>query len=97
MTRSKLQSTVDATRQRGISLDYAAIPASYPLKGAFDFSPDTERSLFEYAASCAQEGRLWIAVQEESGGQARERLPAAGRPTCPADDAFMGHLAALNN
>ena len=97
MTRSKLQSTLDATRQRGISLDYAAIPASYPLRGAFDFSPDTQRSLFEYAASCAQEGRLWIAVDAESGGPAGERLPASGRPTCPADDRFIGHLAALNN
>jgi predicted acylesterase/phospholipase RssA len=97
MTRTKLQSTLDATRQRGISLDYAAIPASYPLKGAFDFSPQAQRALFRYAANCAQEGRLWIAVHEERDGEAGKPVPASGGPTCPADDAFIGQLAALNH
>ena len=97
MTRTKLQSTLDATRERGISLDYAAIPASYPLKGAFDFSPQAQRALFNYAANCAQQGRLWIAVHEERAAEVEERLPASGGPTCPADDTFIGHLAALNH
>jgi hypothetical protein len=35
MMRTTLESAVVAARQRGISLDYAAIPVSYPLKGAF--------------------------------------------------------------
>jgi hypothetical protein len=97
VTRAKLESTVDAARQRGISLDYAAIPASYPLTGAWDFNPDTQRSLFEYAATCAEAGRLWTPVQAASGEQVAGRLPAARGPTCPADDAFIGHLAALKN
>ena len=37
VTRAQLESTVEAVRQQGISLEYAAIPASYPLRGAFDF------------------------------------------------------------
>ena len=39
VTRTQLESTVEAVRQRGISLEYAAIPASYPLSSAFDFGP----------------------------------------------------------
>src|SRR5579862_4515273 len=45
ITRAQLEATVDAVRQRGISLEYAAIPASYPLRGAFDFGSDVQRSL----------------------------------------------------
>jgi len=97
ITRAQLESTVDAVRQRGISLEYAAIPASYPLRGAFDFGPDAQRSLFEFAASCAAADRFWIPAHAGSGERASERPPASGSPTCPADDSFIGHLAALEN
>jgi hypothetical protein len=97
VTRAQLESTVEAVRQRGISLEYAAIPASYPLRGAFDFGPDAQRSLFEFAASCAAAERLWIPAQAGSRERVSERLPASGSPMCPADDSFMGHLAALKN
>jgi predicted acylesterase/phospholipase RssA len=97
MTRTKLQSTVEAARQRGISLGYAAIPASYPLSGAFDFRQATQRSLFEYAATCAEAGRLWTPVESGGGDRVAERLHVSGISTCPADDQFIGHLAALKN
>jgi predicted acylesterase/phospholipase RssA len=97
VTRAQLESTVEAVRQRGISLEYAAIPASYPLRGAFDFGPDAQRSLFEFAASCAAAERLWIPAHAGSRERVSERLPASGSPMCPADDSFMGHLAALKN
>lgn len=95
VTRTKLESTVGALRARGIALDYAAIPASYPLRGAFDFGPDVERSLFEYAASCAEAGELW--THSASGEPVAARAAVSGSPTCPADDSFIGHLAALEN
>lgn len=91
VARTRLETTVDVLRQRGISLDYAAIPASYPLHGAFDFDPDAERSLFEYAANCAAAGRLW--VHSATADPVHEREPAAAAPICPADDSFIGHLA----
>jgi predicted acylesterase/phospholipase RssA len=97
VTRTQLESTVEAVRQRGISLEYAAIPASYPLRGAFDFGPDAQRSLFEFAASCAAADRLWIPAQAGSGERVGERPPAPEGPMCPADDSFMGHLAALKD
>ena len=96
VTRATLQSTVDALRQRGIALDYAAIPASYPLPGTFRFEPDAERSLFEYAASCAAGGRLWIHVHSSDDAAVAERASASA-PMCPVDDTFVGSFAALNN
>jgi predicted acylesterase/phospholipase RssA len=94
VTRTTLQSTVDALRQRGIPLDYAAIPASYPLPGALNFQPDAERSLFEFAARCAAGGRLWIHVNSSDAAAAAERASASA-PMCPADDTFIGSFAAL--
>lgn len=97
VTRTQLEATVAVLRQRGITLDYAAIPDSYPLDDSFDFSPEAQRSLFEYAASCAAAGRLWIGVHTESGSAAGMLLPAPASPTCPADDVFFERLAALRN
>jgi len=97
VTRTQLESTVEAVRQQGISLEYAAIPASYPLRGAFDFGPAAQRSLFEFAASCAAAERLWIRAPAGSGAAVSEQPSASRGRTCPADDSFMGHLAALKN
>jgi predicted acylesterase/phospholipase RssA len=97
VTRTQLESTVDALRQRGISLEYAAIPAAYPLRGAFDFGPDAQRALFEFAAGCAAAERLWIRAQPGSSEGVSERPPGSEGPTCPADDFFMERLAALKD
>ena len=94
VTRAKLESTVDATRQRGIALDYAAIPMSYGLPGALDFETGAQRALFEYAATCAAGGRLWIRVASSESAAVAERAPAS-TPTCPADDMFIGRFASL--
>ena len=97
MTRTRLESTLQAVHQRGISLEYAAIPTSYPLRGAFDFDPDTQRSLFEFAATCAATDRLWIRAHADRDDAVREQSSATSAFICPADDSFMGHLAALKN
>jgi hypothetical protein len=97
VTRARLESTLEAVRQRGISIEYAAIPASYPLRGAFDFGPDAQRSLFDFAENCAAADRLWISAHGASGAGVSPPLPASAGPLCPADDSFMEHLAALRN
>ncbi len=94
MMQATLEWTVDASRLRGISVEYAAIPPSYPLRGAFDFNPDEQRALFQYAASCAQAGRLWIQAPRGEPAHAVERHVAAAA-ACPADDRFIGEFAAL--
>jgi predicted acylesterase/phospholipase RssA len=95
MTRTGLEAAVAASRLRGISLEYAAIPAAYPLPGAFNFDPNEQRTLFQYASSCAESGRLWSrAAQVAEQRTAHQRVASAG-VTCPADDRFIGRFAAL--
>jgi predicted acylesterase/phospholipase RssA len=94
-TRAQLKSTLEALHRRGIALDYAAIPASYPLGGVFDFAPRAERSLFEYAEHCARAGRLLIRAQSQSVEGEVERRTQSEGTACPADDSFIEHLAAL--
>jgi predicted acylesterase/phospholipase RssA len=96
MTSTALEGTVDASRQRGIALEYAAIPASYPLRDAFNFSPDVQRALFQYASGCAEAGRLWIRAPQGAALPAAEYRSASAGVPCPADDRFIGHFAALD-
>jgi hypothetical protein len=95
MTRTALEGTVDASRRRGIALEYAAIPASYPLHGAFNFSSDEQRALFQYAASCAQAGRLWIRASQSAAPPMSAQVVASVGAPCPADDSFIGRFVAL--
>jgi predicted acylesterase/phospholipase RssA len=96
MTRTTLEWSVAASRQRGISLEYAAIPAAYPLHGAFNFNADEQRALFQYAASCAAAGRLWIRAPQGAAVQPAEQPVAAAGAVCPADDRFIEQFAALD-
>jgi len=97
MTRTQLESTLEAVGQRGMAVEYAAIPASYPLSGAFDFGPNAQRSLFEFAATCAAADRLWVHAHAGSSERVSARAQASAGPVCPADDSFMGQLAALKH
>jgi predicted acylesterase/phospholipase RssA len=96
-TRTQLEATVAALHREGIAIDYAAIPASYPLSGTFDFSPKAQRSLFEYAESCSSSSRIWVGDRADTNGEVRELTPAMAGPICPADDFYFEHLAALVN
>src|SRR5207302_622348 len=84
VTRTTLEQTMAATRGRGISLDYAAIPVAYPLPGAFDFDPEAQRALFTYASVCAESGRLWTRVQQKGSDAAGERRVVPAGTTCHA-------------
>jgi patatin-like phospholipase len=95
MTRTALQGTVDASRQRGITLEYAAIPAAYPMHGAFNFSTDEQRALFQYASSCAAAGRFWIRASQGTAQTTTEQQAVPGGEPCPADDRFIGRFVAL--
>lgn len=103
MLRTTLELTAATAQQRGISLDYAAIPVSYPYRGAFDFSGATLGPLFQYAYECASAGRLWTAFQptaDVAAEAAESSAPAPGAAglgaaaaACPADDAFIERFA----
>jgi predicted acylesterase/phospholipase RssA len=97
MMRATLESTVAALHQRGIAVDFAAIPTSYPERGAFNFRADAQRALFQYASACAVAGRLWTRVQPGAAGPVLEPANRSDDRTCPADDAFLGRFAALED
>jgi predicted acylesterase/phospholipase RssA len=95
MTRTALEWTVDASRERGFSLEYSAIPASYPLRGAFNFDPHEQRALFQYASGCAEAGRLWIRASQGAALPMPGQGAASVGVLCPADDRFIGRFLAL--
>lgn len=94
MLRTTLELTAARTEQRGMALNYAAIPASYPFQGAFDFNAADVRALFQYGYDCASSGRLWTtfghpATNENPEGEAS----GTGNLRCPADDEFIEQFA----
>lgn len=95
MTRTTLEWSLYAGNRRGIALEYAAIPAEYPLHGAFNFNAQEQRALFQYAARCAETGRLWIRAAQGAAMRAGEAEAGASNAVCPADDQFIGRIAAL--
>jgi predicted acylesterase/phospholipase RssA len=86
MTRTTLELTATTAQQRGIALDYAAIPAGYPYHDPFDFRAATVSTLFRYAAECAEHGRLWTAFQQGSDSSTDSRGSTPRGAECPADD-----------
>ena len=95
MLRTTLELTAATAEQRGIALDYSAIPASYPYRGALDFSAATVRPLFQYAYECARAGRLWTAFRPAAGHAPAAQAGLGGAASsCPADDAFIERFAA---
>lgn len=94
MMRTALELTADDASQRGIRLDYSAIPVSYPYRGAFDFSAESVRPLFQYASDCARNGRLWTAFRPaDDGTAASPAAPTVSAVSCPADDVFIERFA----
>lgn len=96
MRRTALESIKLASSERGFSFAYAAVPVSYPLHGGFDFDPQAQRSLFEYASACAAAGRLWMSGKNNMDAAANQ---SESRPSakCPADDSLLKRFAALEH
>jgi predicted acylesterase/phospholipase RssA len=94
MLLTTLELTAATTQLQGATLQYSAVPATYPPVDAFHFRADTMRPLFHYAYECAQAGRLWTAFRRtvDDGGMARSTEETQKVP-CPADDAFIGYFA----
>jgi predicted acylesterase/phospholipase RssA len=82
MLRTTLELTATNAELQGASLQYAAIPITYPNVAPFDFHTETVRSLFRYGYECAESGRLWISA---SGG-------ASQITPCPVDAESKGRF-----
>jgi hypothetical protein len=94
MLLTTLELTAATARLQGATLQYSAVPGSYPLPNGFDFHPDTMRPLLHYAYECAQAGRLWTTFRRTDddrgtvgSGEETQKVP------CPADDEFVRPFA----
>jgi len=92
--RTNLELTAARTEQRGIELNYAAIPAGYPYRGTLDFNVAAVKALFQYGYDCASAGRLWTTFGHSSAAENRAREALVTRDLmCPTDDQFIAHFA----
>jgi predicted acylesterase/phospholipase RssA len=67
MLRTTLELTATNAELQGASLQYAAIPITYPKLTPFDFHAETVRSLFRYGYESAESGQLWNSFEEPKG------------------------------
>lgn len=95
MTRMELATTAGFAQLHGMELRFTAVPADYGEVSALDFRPATMRSLFNYGAACAEQGRLWttvdqaIARADQTVIQWKHTGPDAKQqpgPACPLDE-----------
>jgi hypothetical protein len=94
MLRTTLELTAAQTEQRGIELNYAAIPASYPYRGSFEFNAAAVKALFQYGYDCASAGRLWTTFRHSSATANRAgEASLASDFECPSDDKFIEQFA----
>jgi hypothetical protein len=91
MTKSTLEHALAVSRAQGIDFEYAAIPASYPVRGSFDFAAAAQRALFQYGATCAQKGQLWSSAHKIHAGEAIH-LIGAQETQCPAEDSYLARI-----
>jgi hypothetical protein len=89
-----LELTAAIAQLQGATLQYSALPSSYPHLDPFDFRADAMRPLFRYADECAQAGRFWTAFRpaDDDGWTVRSKAETQTVP-CPADDAFIRYFA----
>jgi predicted acylesterase/phospholipase RssA len=89
-----LELTAVTAQVQGATLQYSALPSTYPRLDPFDFRADTMRPLFHYANECAHGGRLWTVFGHTSNdGRAIRSTAETARVPCPADDAFIRYFA----
>jgi predicted acylesterase/phospholipase RssA len=95
MVRATLELTASTAQLQGANLQYSAIPTAYPNLDAFDFRATAMRSLFQYGYECAHAGRLWTASRRiATDPENRAGTTASRNIPCPAEDEFIGRIAA---
>jgi hypothetical protein len=71
-------------QRHGMAFRFTELPVGYPFPGLLDFRAATIQALFNYAAKCAANGRLWIS--DDRRIERSENKPAGDQPfaQCPA-------------
>ena len=84
---TRLELTAANAELQGATLNYAAVPTTYPHVGFFDFRAGTTRPLLRYAFACAQAGRLWTAFRRADDDHRTAPVRAGTQAVpCPADE-----------
>jgi predicted acylesterase/phospholipase RssA len=91
MTRGAVALSAAFAERHGMSFHFSNIPVSYPFAGPLAFEAQDMRALFDWAAACAEHGRLWLAVDQALGPAAQ---PASAgvllrEPACPGPAAAL--------
>jgi predicted acylesterase/phospholipase RssA len=89
-----LELTAARAQLQGATLQYSALPSSYPHLDPFDFHAGAMRPLLRYADDCAGSGRLWTTFRRtEDGGSTVGSMAETQKVPCPADDAYIRYFA----
>jgi hypothetical protein len=91
MTRMELATTAGFAQLHGMDLKFTAVPIDYSQVNSLDFRPATMRSLFNYGATCGEQGRLWTTLDQAMDRadkavvrwQRTELSKAQQTPECP--------------
>jgi predicted acylesterase/phospholipase RssA len=84
-TRETLALTLGFAERYGLHLRVSEIPGDYPFGSFIDFRPQHLRALFDYAAGCAAQGRLWMTPAQSIRRNLEPPRPSArGAVDCPA-------------
>lgn len=84
-TRETLALMFGLTARYGLDLQLTDIPVDYPFGSFIDFRPQHLRALFDYASTCAAQGRLWMTPEQSLHRNLESPRSATGAPVaCPA-------------
>lgn len=84
-TRETLALTLGFAERYGLHLRVSEIPGDYPFGSFIDFRPRHLRALFDYAAACAAQGRLWMTPEQSLHRNLDSPQPSpGGAVACPA-------------
>jgi hypothetical protein len=91
-SRTEMIASAEFASHYSMSLRFTSLPIEYPHSDPLDFRESTMQALFHYGMECAEQGRLWMALEQaldRSEEVAREPpaklLQRTLTPSCPID------------
>ncbi|WP_243041616.1 patatin-like phospholipase family protein [Dyella sedimenti] len=86
-TREAITETIALSRQLDIRFVMTSIPVDYPQNSFVDFDPRSTLALYNYAESCAEQGKLWVTPEQGlRRNLTAHSTPPSGPPSCPTED-----------
>jgi hypothetical protein len=90
MSRAQIVAVNQFAEKYRMSVRSTYLPFDYPPYNSADFRASTMRTLFDYGAHCAEQGRLWTSVADAIAGisaaAADQSVDVDARLRCPSRD-----------